>query len=358
MPTTIESGPDEVLGPRLGEAGLGHPSHAVRGGVVEAAVRLDQHVEAHQEPEGVPGSVVVDDRLVDDQRAARRKRLVGLRDERPLLVQVPVVEHVAHRDHVGGRQVVGEEVRRAEAQAAPQAVLLDVLLEDRRHLGQVEAATGDVGVRQGDLHGEVPLGRTDVDEARVVTPGKELGDRVFAATAQARHRRQELPQARGVGVESLEEGHVARLRLVLEPPGAQPLGEPAPEPVEAVVRHLEEPAEVRGLAPVEEEVRGRRVVVDAVAALEEAQRDQRVEEIAGGALVQAEALAQGLEILRMARELREEPDLDRAEQRLRGPEAETDLHDVFRVRPIGHCSPRPTTTTRATPEGGAGRGPR
>ena len=53
MPTTIESGPTQVLDARLAEAGLAHPAAAVGAGVVEAAGRLDQHVQAHQQAEGV-----------------------------------------------------------------------------------------------------------------------------------------------------------------------------------------------------------------------------------------------------------------------------------------------------------------
>ncbi len=64
--------PDQVLRPRVAEARLAHPTHAVRGGVVEAAVGLDQHVQAHQQPEGVLPARVVDQRLGDDQRAPGR----------------------------------------------------------------------------------------------------------------------------------------------------------------------------------------------------------------------------------------------------------------------------------------------
>jgi hypothetical protein len=38
---------DQVLGMRPGESGVGHPGHAVRGGVVETVLGLDKHVEAH-----------------------------------------------------------------------------------------------------------------------------------------------------------------------------------------------------------------------------------------------------------------------------------------------------------------------
>ena len=53
-----------------------------------------------------------------------------------------------------------------------QAVLLDVVLEDRGNLGQVEAEARDVIVRERDLHGEVALGGSDVDEGFVLVPGK------------------------------------------------------------------------------------------------------------------------------------------------------------------------------------------
>ena len=71
MPTTIESGPtrcstrvDEKPASRIQPAAVG-------AGVVEAARRLDQHVEAHHQAERVLRPIVVDDRLVDDERAAR-----------------------------------------------------------------------------------------------------------------------------------------------------------------------------------------------------------------------------------------------------------------------------------------------
>ena len=59
--------------------------------------------------------------------------------------------------------------------------------------------------------------------------------------------------------------------------------------VEAVVGHLEDAADVGGLALVEEEIGGGRVVVDAVAALEEVEGDEGVEEVVCGARMQAKA---------------------------------------------------------------------
>src|SRR5687768_13709895 len=56
-------GPDEVFDARLAEAGFLEPPAAVGAAEVEAAGRFDQHVEAHQQAEGVLPAFVVDDRL-------------------------------------------------------------------------------------------------------------------------------------------------------------------------------------------------------------------------------------------------------------------------------------------------------
>ena len=83
------------------EAGFLHPADAVGAGVVEAAGGFDEHVEAHEEAEGVLGAVVVDDAFVDDEGAAGGEGVVGFADEHLLFVEVPVVQDVAHHDDVG-----------------------------------------------------------------------------------------------------------------------------------------------------------------------------------------------------------------------------------------------------------------
>ena len=55
-----------------------------------------------------------------------------------------------------------------------------------------------------------------------------------------------------------------------------------------MVGHLEHAADVGGLALVEEEIGGGRVVVGAVATLEEVEGDEGVEKVARGAWMQAE----------------------------------------------------------------------
>ncbi len=52
-------GADEVFDAAIGEAGFAHPADAVGAGVVESARGLDDHVEAHQEAEGVLGATAL-----------------------------------------------------------------------------------------------------------------------------------------------------------------------------------------------------------------------------------------------------------------------------------------------------------
>ena len=94
-------GADEMFDAGFFEAGFFHPSGAVGSGVVEAAGGFDEHVEAHHEAEGVLGAVVVDDAFVDDECSSGGEGVVCLADEQLLLVEVPVVEDVAHHDDVG-----------------------------------------------------------------------------------------------------------------------------------------------------------------------------------------------------------------------------------------------------------------
>jgi len=77
-----------------------------------------------------------------------------------------------------------------------------------------------------------------------------------------------------------------------------------------MIGHLEDPAEIRRLAPVQKQIGRRGVLVDAVATLEEAERDESVEEVTSRALMQAEPSAQGLQVLRMTGELGKDLHLD------------------------------------------------
>src|SRR5262249_50635836 len=119
--------------------------------------------------------------------------------------------------------------------------------------------------------------------------------------------------------------------LVLGRPGAQGLLEIVPEPEQAIVEHLEEPARVV-LAAAHQEARtlgGVRVARAGPVslAIEDAKRDQRVEEVGDGAGMKAEALAELLAGERSVPELVEEVKLGGDEQHLRAHEAAGNLND-------------------------------
>jgi hypothetical protein len=68
----------ERLDARLRKPGLAHPGLAVGPGKVETARRLDQHVQAHQQTECVLVPLVIDNRLVYNERSALGERGIGL----------------------------------------------------------------------------------------------------------------------------------------------------------------------------------------------------------------------------------------------------------------------------------------
>src|SRR5262249_20341571 len=149
------------------------------------------------------------------------------------------------------------------------------------------------------------------------------------AEAEAGHGLEELAEARRVFVEVREEV-AALLGLVLRSPRPQGLRERAPEAIEACVRHLEKPADVRGLGAIEEEAGLGRVAVHVAASLEHAERHQRVEEVARAARVETEARAQRLALEGLRGEHGEDAELDGAEQHLRSPETGSELEEPIR----------------------------
>jgi hypothetical protein len=196
------------------------------------------------------------------------------------------VQDVTHDQHVGARQLVGEEVARVEAQPLAEPGRRDVLVEEGAYRRQVEASPADVLVGERDLYRDATLRTSDVDHRLVALPREGGGDRPRRARAETAHRLEEAAQPGRLGIERLEEV-APRLGLVLRHAGAQSLGERVPEPEEARVHHLEDPPEVGRLAAIEEQIGGGGVRVLAALALEHPQRHERVEEVARAALVQA-----------------------------------------------------------------------
>jgi len=199
----------------LPESCLRHSPDTVGTRVVEPPFLLDQHIQAHQKPEHVPGSIVVDDRLVDDEGSAVRDRLEGSSDQKLFLFRIPVVENVAHHHDIDLWQGIVEETSRGEVEPVRQAVLSDVGVEDGAHLGKVEAQICRVGMSEGDLDGEVTLGGSRIDEGLVVRPRKLCGDRNVRATTDARYRGKELFELGRIGLQGVEERFTAARGFII-----------------------------------------------------------------------------------------------------------------------------------------------
>jgi hypothetical protein len=75
------------------------------------------------------------DRIVDDQRTGLGQRVVGLAQQQALLVKVPVMQDVAHHQHIGPRQWVGEEIAGGEDQPIAEPKARNVSVEDRPECG-------------------------------------------------------------------------------------------------------------------------------------------------------------------------------------------------------------------------------
>ena len=99
--------------------------------------------------------------------------------------------------------------------------------------------------------------------------------------------------------------------------------------IEALIGHLKHAADIGRLVLVEKQIGSGRVGVDTVCRGQKAERDQRVEKVASGSGMQAEAAGQRFEVFGMPGKFGEDLHLDGAEQRLGGPEAQADLEDVI-----------------------------
>jgi hypothetical protein len=168
-----------------------------------------------------------------------------------------------------------------------------------------------------------PVGR----EVELVGEGLEIGE------ADPAHRIHELLEPLGIGIKLFEHRLARMLDLVLRLAGLERGRQIAPERVQARIGHFEDAADIGRAAPDQETAGLRRVAVagagaGAIAA-KQVERDQRVEEIGRGARVEAEAgfdLGAGHGPFGKQRE---QAELDRAQQRLGGPEAHPDLQEAL-----------------------------
>src|SRR5581483_1648504 len=136
----------------------------------------------------------------------------------------------------------------------------------------------------------------DVSDRLVASPVELLRERHEIAALESAHRLEERAEPGGIGVELLEHRLAAVLELVLRLAGLERGLEIAPEAIEPRVHHVGDAADVGRARLVEEGrgveriaiARGRTVAV----ALEEFERDERIEEVVPAARMEPELPAQ------------------------------------------------------------------
>jgi hypothetical protein len=148
--------------------------------------------------------------------------------------------------------------------------------------------------------------------------------------AHSGHSSQELFQSGWLGVKSFERVGATFPDLVLRESSSERRCEVAPKWIEPTVGHLKDTADVGWLAFVEKEIRDRGVVVPTVAAFEEFQGYESVEEISRRSRMEPEASLQRIEIFRVFAQFRKHFHLDSAQQCFRRPESEAHLQNVIR----------------------------
>ena len=141
-----------------------------------------------------------------------------------LLLQVPVVQDVAHDQHVGVWQWVGEKVARREAQAVGESVSVDISVENRFNRWQVEAPADEMLMRARNRNRDSALGATDIDDAAVVAPWELGRDGLASGGAEAAHRARELRKPFGICIQGCKEV-VSGLHFALRLPGSKGLGQ-------------------------------------------------------------------------------------------------------------------------------------
>ena len=237
-------------------------------------------------------------------------------------------------------ELVHEEVAADRADTVLDTHRRDGPLGNRFHGREVERDGPQLRVALRGQGAQDAAGTSDVAQGRGRRQVDPLEERQEAAHLDALHGAQEDLEALLVGVQDGERVVGAALDLVLWLARPQCLGQVAPEAVQARVGHLEQPTDVGRRVLVEERrgVGGVRVlgVIAVAIARQEPERDERVEEVRPAARMEPDPVAELRRRHRRRAERREHLELDRRQQRLRGPETETDLEDLFRGRFCRH----------------------
>ncbi len=206
---------------------------------------------------------------------------------------------------------------------SPTPLSSGVLLKDRPHFGQIEPDSPQVRIGQRNLDRKVALRGAEVSEGPVFRPRHLARNGEVGAVADGGHRGQKSLQPRRIGIQRREgRGAGVIFCLVLRLPRAQRLCQVVPE----ADRDVRSPSPAcrrcssacfgpeKGLPPAN---------CDSVLCpVEEAQRHQGIQKIAGGARMQSQPAGKFTELFRAVSQFGEDSHLDGAEQRLRAPEAQ------------------------------------
>jgi len=207
-----------------------------------------------------------------------------------------------------------EKTARRECQAAVEAELGSVILEDRAYLRQVEPDGMEVGMRESNLRSSVALGCAYIANGLVVFKGKPSSDSEGTAMAEAGHSTQEALETLGIGVECLETRLTAAADFILREAAPQAFSQVPPVTVEALAGHFQDAANVGGLLLVEKKVSGRRIAIVSIAALEKAEGDESIEEVSRRPRMQADAILHSFKALGLVCQLCKEAQFDGTEK--------------------------------------------
>ena len=208
-----------------------------------------------------------------------------------------------------------KEAARLEANPRRKTIFFHVLFKDGGHLGQIETHAIEMRVLERDLHHQVALRCSAIGHGFVIGPGELLRDGEIRPAAHAGHGAQKRLKPGRIGIERGKDVRFTRL-FALPFPRAKRKGEAAPMPVEALVCHLQNAADIGRLALVQKQVRRRRVAIVAILALQESQSDQRVEKVSGGTRMKAKTSGQCMPFFGAAGKFGEHFHLHGAEQSL------------------------------------------
>jgi hypothetical protein len=142
------------------------------------------------------GKIAPQDRLADEQDAARGKRRRAIAQDRPARLVAPVVQDVAQHDDVRPGWIgPGDEIRGHRGEASGQAVGLDVLARNDAHRLQVRDDASQMGMLEPDLDRLPSRAARDVHDAGVSREIETLGDELplgtliaFISLAKSRRR--------------------------------------------------------------------------------------------------------------------------------------------------------------------------